>query len=371
LKNIYEQKTDFTNENFPLGEYFLETFKTVPNMLFIEKQHSYKIKGWLEKNMVKIHEITVLLNDEVLPQTEYYKHEAILGHNGANLIVEVRYHHQGIVDFNLEDNTSQPPLKVDDMGVAVRCFYQRMETVQPFLDFLKTDSFEDKNKKSLSIITKDEFGFRLKEFKIEYDEKLDLDLHYGKNFIKVHKNTCEGLNKSKSGLVLLHGKPGTGKTTYIRNLINNLNKKVIFVPPFMVESLTSPEFIPFLMNHPDSILVIEDAEKVVSTRSSTSSNTGVSNILNLTDGLLSDCLNVKIIATFNMDTKDIDQALMRKGRLISEYRFCDLPIENVKRIFKKLKIDNKVTTPMSLADIYHHGVESYKIKNNPIGFKNN
>tara|TARA_R110001583_G_scaffold11629_1_gene52362 strand:- start:1930 stop:3036 length:1107 start_codon:yes stop_codon:yes gene_type:complete len=367
LKNIYEKKTDFTHENFPLGEYFLETFKSIPNMIVVEKTHSYQVKKWLDKNMVKIHQVSALSKDKIIPQVEYYKHESILGVDGANIIIEIRY--SGL-DFDPELEVNEPIPPLEELGVYIKCFYQQIETLKPFLDFLKTDTFKDKNKKRLSIISKDEFGFRLKEFKIESDDKLDLELHYGKSFTKVHKDTCEGLNKDRSGLVLLHGKPGTGKTTYIRHLINKLSRKVIFIPPFMVETLTSPEFIPFLMNHPNSILVIEDAEKVVSNRSTNHNNTGVSNILNLTDGLLSDCLNVKIIATFNMDTKDIDQALMRKGRLISEYKFKELPIDNATKIFKKLNINYKATAPMSLADIYHHGVDSYEIKNNPIGFKN-
>ena len=61
------------------------------------------------------------------------------------------------------------------------------------------------------------------------------------------------------------------------------------------------------------ILIIEDAERVISDRESNGSPAGVSNILNLTDGILGDCLNIQVIATFNMKREKIDQALLRKG----------------------------------------------------------
>ena len=69
------------------------------------------------------------------------------------------------------------------------------------------------------------------------------------------------------------------------------------------------------MKHKNSVLVIEDAERVISDRQGHGSSAGVSNILNLTDGILGDCLNIQIIATFNMARERIDSALLRKGRL--------------------------------------------------------
>jgi ATP-dependent 26S proteasome regulatory subunit len=44
-------------------------------------------------------------------------------------------------------------------------------------------------------------------------------------------------------------------------------------------------------------------------------NAGLINILNNSDGLLSDELCIKFICTFNAPLKDIDEALLRKGRL--------------------------------------------------------
>ena len=92
--------------------------------------------------------------------------------------------------------------------------------------------------------------------------------------------------------IVISGKAGTGKTTYIKYLTTLLKKKVIFVPPNMTEGITAPNFLPFLMENKNSILVIEDAEKVIGSRESNDTNNGVSNILNMTDGILGDCLNI-------------------------------------------------------------------------------
>jgi hypothetical protein len=72
--------------------------------------------------------------------------------------------------------------------------------------------------------------------------------------------------------------------------------------------------------------------------------------------LLSDCLNISIIATFNVTTKNIDEALLRKGRLLQHYHFDKLSIEKTKALLKKLGHDvDDIKEPMSLADIYYYG----------------
>jgi hypothetical protein len=160
-------------------------------------------------------------------------------------------------------------------------------------------------------------------------QKLDIELGYGKSFKPIHEKIIHKLNEKKSkGLVLLHGTPGTGKTHYLKYLASKIkNKRVLFIPPFLADFITSPEMTPFLIQNAGSVLFIEDAEKVITDRNTGGGN-GVSNILNITDGILSDILNIQIVATFNMDKKKIDEALLRKGRLIAEHKFDALPVED-------------------------------------------
>ena len=209
------------------------------------------------------------------------------------------------------------------------------------LEFIKSEIFnlpERKNEKTennhLNILVKGQYGFELEEVNIECPE-IDFKLNYNSDFKPIHDLIKQKLSVDKSkGLVLLHGKAGTGKTNYIRYLINNLKKRIIYIPPNMASAISDPELIKFFINYSNSILVIEDAENVLMKRAAHSSQ-AIANILNLSDGLLSDCVSTQIIATFNTDILNIDSALLRKGRLIAKYEFKELEPEITEKLSKK------------------------------------
>ena len=167
---------------------------------------------------------------------------------------------------------------------------------------------------------------------------------------------------------MLHGIPGTGKTSYIRYLVGNISKKMIFIPTNYSEHIASPEFIALLSNHPNSILVIEDAENILSDRDGINGK-AVSNLLNISDGILSDCLNIQIICTFNTDLKKIDPALLRKGRIIAKYQFKALEVHKAKLLSKNLGFKVKINSPATLAEIYNPKDIEIMNKANEIGFK--
>ncbi|CAF3836172.1 unnamed protein product [Rotaria sp. Silwood1] len=71
------------------------------------------------------------------------------------------------------------------------------------------------------------------------------------------------------------------------------------------------------MQHSNSILIVEDAEHIILDRKQETflPKQAVSNLLNLSDGLLGDAMHQQIICTFNCDVQAIDPALLRDGRL--------------------------------------------------------
>ncbi len=139
----------------------------------------------------------------------------------------------------------------------------------------------------ISILVQTKHGLDLNTMPVK-KTKLDLNLYYEDEFKEKDKIIKTRLNnKSDKGVVLLHGLPGTGKTTYLRYLIGTLKKRMIFIPPGMGEVISHPDFIKMLMNNRDSILVIEDAETLITDRA-ISHHSGVSSLLNVSDGLLSD-----------------------------------------------------------------------------------
>ncbi|CAF1498033.1 unnamed protein product [Adineta steineri] len=210
---------------------------------------------------------------------------------------------------------------------------------------------------TLHMVCRNQGGYYLSCITIKKPLITDLALYYGNDFVSVHEKIIKSLNTLENkGIVLLHGIPGSGKTHYIRYLIHEIQgKTLIYVPPDMAKEISSPDFLPFLMQYPDSILIIEDAENIIKDRNESSfPSQAVANLLNLSDGLLGDAMHQQIVATFNCDLTTIDPALLRKGRLIANYEFNKLDLENSKILSEKLGFGTKnITEPMTLAEIYN------------------
>ena len=175
------------------------------------------------------------------------------------------------------------------------------------------------------------------------------------------------LQGNESGIVILHGEPGTGKSTYIRHLISNVKKTFIYLDISCFDNLSNSSFLELLLDNKDSIVILEDSEQLLKKRENSKVN--IANLLNLTDGLLADTLNLKFICTFNAKLTDIDEALLRKGRLKAKYKFEKLEIDKTAKLFDKLNIEVKELTPMTLAEIYNFVDKvDYEKKASKIGF---
>jgi hypothetical protein len=156
----------------------------------------------------------------------------------------------------------------------------------------------------------------------------------------------------------------------IKNLIrNNEGTKFIYMPNQMFSQLEAPSFINFFANHQDSIIVIEDAEALLTERKE--GNTSISTLLNLTDGMLGEALRIKVICTFNCDISQIDSALKRKGRLKFSYDFKELSLDKTNKLLKKVGHEHTSEEPMVLTDIINFDVDQYEKEDKPmIGFNN-
>ncbi len=202
----------------------------------------------------------------------------------------------------------------------------------------------------INIITQNSSGLDLKQLDIK-PTTLDIDLYYNDDFKPVDAIIKQRLDKENDkGIILLHGLPGTGKTTYLRHLIGSIKKRVLFVSPGVACNLMNPEFMDLLIDNPNAVLIIEDAENVIMDRKF-SSHSSVSNLLNISDGLLSDCLNVQIICTFNSELNMVDDALLRKGRLIAKYEFTKLGTAKALRLSNHLGFAKEIKRPMTIAEI--------------------
>lgn len=240
------------------------------------------------------------------------------------------------------------------------------EKLEDFADAMiqKAKKFIRKRKrtKEISLVITTQRGLDTKEIEIK-KPKLVTNLYYNDDFQQVHQTVIKSLKvKKQKGLFLFHGLPGTGKSTYIKYLIHHQNKKVIFISPKMAGNLDSTNFTQFLINNENSILVIEDAEELITSREH-NQNSHLSFLLNLTDGILAESLGIQIIATFNTDIKNIDKALLRKGRLTAIYEFKELAFQKANRLAEHLKIENFETLkPMTLAEIFNYKETNFQFK---------
>jgi hypothetical protein len=296
-----------------------------------------------------------------------YKHDIVDIYQSCHLNREA-----GIQEFNKTLFVLKDKLLVELHGGFVRILYQ--ESRYQFVDALlkKLSEFQLPEKEEafeINIITFDSGSMALKRLPVK-PTHLDIGLYYNDDFREVDAIIRDRISRNDDkGIVLLHGLPGTGKTTYLRYLIGGLKKKVLFVSPSVAGNLMNPEFIDLLIDNPNAVVVIEDAENIIMDRKY-NSNSSVSNLLNLSDGLLSDCLNVQIICTFNSALNLVDSALMRKGRLIARYEFGKLSVQKAQLLSDHLGLKQVITKPMTLAELTNPDEKDYVIKNtNAIGFR--
>jgi SpoVK/Ycf46/Vps4 family AAA+-type ATPase len=230
--------------------------------------------------------------------------------------------------------------------------------------YQRASQFIDEDTPIIGIIGSTPDGMYVKEYNLGKGarnlSKKELDLHYGENFHEFHTNLAALLKSDSKGLIIFHGEPGTGKTYYIRMLLKELvksKKNVLYVPSNFIDSFLDPSFITFLsdwildQNNP-TIILLEDAECLVESRDSGVRSLGISNLLNITDGILNDILGTQIILTFNTKLDYIDSALLRPERLLARKEFTTLTVEESNDLLGHLNIDHEATGEMSLADIY-------------------
>ena len=201
-----------------------------------------------------------------------------------------------------------------------------------------------------------------------------LNLHYGPGSGEWHQSYVERLRKRPNGLTIFEGKPGTGKTFYLRHLIGDLKEthRFYFIPTASMSVLSKPEFIGFWadqrLHHSGKmfVIVLEDSDGALMTRGSDNRDQ-VSALLSLSDGLLADFLRLQIICTINCSASDIDPALLRPGRLLCHRVFERLDYAHATRLAESLGRKLPQIQDYSLAEVFA-GDESDKINRPRMGF---
>lgn len=129
--------------------------------------------------------------------------------------------------------------------------------------------------------------------------------------------------ESEANVLILFGEPGTGKTTFIRELIvqNGLNAMITYEEDLMNSDRI---YLDLITDDDQDILIMEDADLMLLSRES-DSNKIMSKLLNISDGLMKN--KKKIIFTANINYSKADHALIRPGRCFDVINFRALTPE--------------------------------------------
>jgi ATPase family associated with various cellular activities (AAA) len=161
---------------------------------------------------------------------------------------------------------------------------------------------------------------------------------------------------------VLHGPPGTGKTSYLRALMQEWREQANFLYPVdpVVLFNDASYMMEVLMNSRDNtkwnVLLVEDAEKFIGPEAKKEASQAVSSLLNLGDGLLGQGLQLVILFTTNEPLTNLHPAVVRKGRTFAN---IEVPLLSAEQ--GTAWLGKPVEAPISLADLYDQRAEATRV----------
>lgn len=174
--------------------------------------------------------------------------------------------------------------------------------------------------------------------------------------------TFERFMNSDAQLLFLSGAPGTGKTSYIRAMIQEHSLQAAVA--YDQRLLTSDGFfVEFLTEDDTNVLIFEDAEALIQSRELTDGlGPMTSKFLNITDGIIKLSKKKMIFTTNSPKISRIDPAMLRLGRCFGVLEFNPLTEPQAREAARIAKLSPpQGKTEYTLAEIFNPDQKEFHI----------
>jgi hypothetical protein len=181
----------------------------------------------------------------------------------------------------------------------------------------------------------------------------NIQLFYSKETFKKISKLKKKLSKNESGIYILSGERGTGKTTLIKYLSDKIDKVFLHIPSNLVElTINNPDFINILRNYQSPVLVIDDCESIMVDIFGKQNHT-VSNILQIVDGLASSIRKVNIVCLFN-ETIDEESIILSSNNLRERVEFQLLSTDESNELSRLIGSERVYKNKNRLVDVINN-----------------
>lgn len=190
-----------------------------------------------------------------------------------------------------------------------------------------------------------------KEIRENYPKKLRADLD---KLIECNLNSLNG------SLALLHGPAGTGKSFFIRALIEAWKAKCqvnYIIDSDSLFAAGSADYLVQMLCLPKAtgkfgLLLLEDSGEMIMKDAKMLLGQAMSRMLNMADGILGQGSRTMMLISTNEEVGSLNDAVVRPGRCFAQLNFPAFPAEEANEWLSKRGVSDRMHQETSLARLY-------------------